>query len=307
VFDSRQLERWNIRESDLPDGSTVYFRQPTIWEQYRWQLAIVTAIVLLQTALISILLHERRRRRSAEVYSRQRMAELAHVNRLSTAGELTASIAHELNQPLSAILTNAETAGEILKSSSPDIPEVREIISDIIRDDRRAADVIRSMRTLLKKTPFELKRVDLNEVVEDAVRLFSSITAGRDFDINREIAPRTLPVLADPLQLQQIILNLAMNALDAMKDTAGDARIIDIRTKRSDNFAELSVSDHGTGIPEDKLKAVFEPFYTSKAEGMGMGLAIVRTIVEAHSGEISAENLGHGGACFRIRIPLDRG
>src|SRR5258705_5407618 len=162
-FDWRQMQRWGVSESKLPAGSTVYFREPTAWDRYSWQIALIAAIVLVQTGLISILLREHRRRQLAEVQSRQRMAELAHVNRFSTAGELTASIAHEINQPLGSILTNAETAQEILKSQSadiaalPDIVELKDIVNDILQDDQRASEVIRRMRSLLTKAPFELK------------------------------------------------------------------------------------------------------------------------------------------------------
>ena len=154
------MQRWGISESNLPPGSTVYFREPTVWERYSWQIALITAVVLVQAGLISVLLREHRRRQLAEVQSRQRMAELAHVNRFSTAGELTASIAHEINQPLGSILTNAETAQAILKSPSPDIAELeRDRCDDILQDDRRATEVIRRMRSLLKKAPFELKQL----------------------------------------------------------------------------------------------------------------------------------------------------
>ena len=163
IFDWRQMQRWGISESNLPPGSTVYFREPTAWERYSWQIAFISAIILIQAGLISILLQEHRRRQRAEVQARQRMAELAHVNRFSTAGELTASIAHEINQPLGSILTNAETADAILDSPNPDIAELKDIVKDILQDDRRASEVIRRMRSLLKKAPFELKNLDLND------------------------------------------------------------------------------------------------------------------------------------------------
>ena len=232
------------------------------------------------------------------------MAELAHVNRFATVGELTASISHEINQPLGAILTNTETAQAILSSPTPDLVELREILDDILRDDRRASEVIRSMRSLLKKAPFEPKQFDLNEVVHETVRFFAALAVGRNFEMDNVIAPDALPILGDRVQLQQVILNLVMNGIEAMKDTPSENRTISIRTARVDNFAELSVSDRGHGIPEDKLKQVFEPFFTSKAEGMGMGLSIARTIVGAHNGQIWARNRDHGGASFRIRLPL---
>jgi len=304
IFDWRQLQRWGISESNLPPGSTVYFREPPVWERYSWQITSVVAALLIQAGLILVLLSEHHRRRLAEMLSRQRMAELAHVNRFSTAGELTASIAHEINQPLGSILTNTETAQAILKSPKPDIGEVLEILDDILQDDRRATEVIRRMRALLKKAPFELKQFDLNEVVQETIRFLSALAVGRKFELVSVITSDALPILGDRIQLQQVILNLVMNGIDAMRDTPSEDRIISIRTSRVENFAQLSVSDCGSGIPEDKLKAVFEPFFTSKAEGMGMGLSIARTIIEAHHGLISARNRDHGGASFRIRLPL---
>jgi C4-dicarboxylate-specific signal transduction histidine kinase len=273
-------------------------------------MALIIAVILLQAGLIAALLREHRRRQLAEVQSRQRMAELAHVNRFSTAGELTASIAHEINQPLGAILTNAETAEAILKSQRSDIAELpviielKDIVNDILQDDRRATEVIRRMRSLLKKAPFELKHFDLNEVVQEAIRFLSALGVSRKFEMVNVITADALPILGDRVQLQQVILNLVMNGVDAMKDTPTENSIVSIRTSRVEDFAELSVSDRGPGIPEDKLKEVFEPFYTSKAEGMGMGLSIARTIIEAHNGSISAKNRDHGGATFRIKLPI---
>jgi signal transduction histidine kinase len=304
IYDWRQLQRWNISESRLPPGSEILFREPTAWERYSWQIGLITAVILLQAGLILALLREHSQRQLAEVQSRQRMAELAHVNRFSTAGELTASIAHEINQPLGTILTNTETAVAILKSPNPDISEVNEILEDILRDDRRAAEVIRRMCSLLKKAPFERKQFDLNEVVQETIRFVSALAIGRKFEMDNVITPDALPILGDRVQLQQVILNLVVSGIDAMKDTPKGNRITSIRTSRVENFAQLSVSDRGHGIPEGKLEAVFEPFFTSKAEGMGMGLSIARTIIEAHHGLIWAENRDHGGATFRIRLPL---
>jgi signal transduction histidine kinase len=304
IFNWKQMQRWSINESRLPPGSEVLFREPTAWQRYSWQIVLITAVILSQAGLISALLHERRRRQLAEVQSRLRMAELARVMRFSTAGELSASIAHEINQPLGAILSNAETAKEILKSPSPDVAELNAIVDDILHDDRRAGEVIRRMRSLLKKAPFELKNFDLNDVVHETIGVIFSPAGGRRVELTNLITPDALPILGDRVQLQQVILNLVVNGIDAMKDTPSENRIITIRTSRVEKFAELSVSDRGPGIPEDKLKEIFEPFFTSKAEGMGMGLSIARTIIEAHQGLIWAENRDHGGASFRIRLPL---
>jgi signal transduction histidine kinase len=304
IFDWRQLKRWHVSEHQLPLGSEIYFQEPTIWERYSWQIALITTVILLQAGLISVLLREHRRRQLAEVQSRQPMAELARVMRFSTAGELTASIAHEINQPLGSILTNAETADAILKSPTPDIAELKDIVKDILHDDRRATEVIRRMRSLLKKAPFELKNFDLNDLVRETLGVLSSFAVGRKVELTSSITSDALPILGDRIQLQQVILNLVVNGIDAMRDMPNENRIITIRTSRVENFAQLSVLDRGSGIPKDKLKEVFEPFFTSKAEGMGMGLSIARTIIEAHHGLISAKNRDHGGATFRIKLPL---
>src|SRR5258706_5470013 len=267
---------------------------------------MIPAVILAQAGLISALLREHRRRKFSEVQSRQRMEELAHVNRFSTAGELTASIAHEINQPLGSILTNAETADAILKSPTPDIAELKDIVNDILQDDRRATEVIRRMRSLLKKAPFELKSLDLSDVARETLEFLSALAVARKVELISLITQNALPILGDRIQLQQVILNLVVNGMDAMKDTPSENRTISIGTSLVENFARLSVSDRGPGIAEDKLKEVFEPFFTSKAEGMGMGLSITRTIIEAHHGLIRAKNRDHGGASFRIRLPLVR-
>jgi signal transduction histidine kinase len=160
------------------------------------------------------------------------------------------------------------------------------------------------MRSLLTKAPFELKTLDLNHLVRDTVELLTAVAVARKVELVSVTKSDVLPILGDPIQLQQVILNLVVNGIDAMKDTSTENRIIRIRTSRVDEFAELSVSDRGPGIPKDKLKEVFKPFFTSKAEGMGMGLSIARTIIEAHHGLIWAKNRDHGGASFRIKMPL---
>jgi len=304
IFDWRQMMRWGIDETRLPPGSEIYFREKTAWERYSWQLVLVGAVILVQTAFISILLNEHRRRRLAEVQARQRMAELAHINRFSTAGELTASISHEINQPLGTILTNAETARAILRSPHPDLNELNEIVDDILQDDRRASEVIRRMRSLLRKAPFEPKNIDFNDLVRETLRFLSGLAVARKVELGRLITPTALPIVGDRIQLQQVILNLVINAIDAMSGATGENRIVTLRTSRVENFAELSVSDHGPGIPLDKLKDVFEPFFTTKVEGMGMGLSIARTIVEAHNGQIFAVNEPGAGAVFRVRLPI---
>ncbi len=304
TYDWRQLRRWGISESRLPRGSEVDFREPSTWDTYRWQILSICAVILIQALLISRLLYEQRRRQVAEVQLRERAAELAHVNRFSMAGELTASIAHELNQPLGAILANAETLELMLKSPAPDMDEVRTIVSDIRHDDARASEVIRRLRSLLKKAPFELKNIDINDVVRETTDFVSAVVVARQIDLRTLVGLTPLPVKGDRIQLQQVLLNLIMNAMDAMAGLPNLERKLVISTARVDNFAEISVSDTGPGIPAALTKDIFEPFFTTKSHGMGMGLAIARTIVEAHNGQIRAQNNAGGGAAFYIRLPL---
>jgi signal transduction histidine kinase len=305
IFEWPALQRWKISEKGLPPQSRIYFRDPSVWEQYRGQIIAVCALVLIQGAMISGLLYERRRRHLAELQSRQRMAELAHINRYAMAGELTASIAHEINQPLGSILTNAETAQLMLKMPAPDLNELGEILGDIQRDDQRASDVIVRLRSLLKKTPFELSDFDLNALVGETIELLSGLGAAREVRLNSFMTTLPLPVKADRVQLQQVIVNLVINAMDAMSAMPLQDRSMNISTAREDTFAELSIKDSGPGIPQDNLKQIFEPFFTTKPEGMGMGLSIARTIVEAHGGQLSVENRAGGGAVFRVRLKLE--
>jgi C4-dicarboxylate-specific signal transduction histidine kinase len=176
------------------------------------------------------------------------------------------------------------------------------LVALIRRDQERASEVIRRLRSLLRKAPFELREIDLNEVGRETIAIVS--TVGRPVELRSSLATVPLPIRGDRIQLQQVILNLIMNAMDAMANLPSAERKLTVATWREDTFAELSVSDAGPGIAPDKIKEVFEPFFTTKENGMGMGLSISRTIVEAHNGQLLAENGTSGGATFRIRLPL---
>jgi signal transduction histidine kinase len=306
-YDWREMQRWGISESNLPPGSEVLFREPGLWDRYRWQIMLIASVILIQGALISRMLHEQRRRRGAEVEARQRMVELAHVNRYAAAGELTTSIAHELNQPLGAILTNAETAELMLRAASPNLPEIADILADIKRDDQRASEVIRRLRRVLRKTPFEIRDIDLNQTVREAMGFVGDLARGQRVVLNYVPAVTELHVKGDPVQLQQVVLNLIMNAIDVVSNADLRKREISVTTVHADACAEVRVADTGPGIAPGDLKTVFDPFFSTKPQGMGMGLTIARTIVEAHQGRISAENQPSGGALFTVRLPIARG
>jgi signal transduction histidine kinase/ABC-type uncharacterized transport system substrate-binding protein len=301
-YDWRQMQRWGISESDLPPGSSIYFKPRTAWETYRWQIVTICAAIALQGGLIALLLFERRRRHLAEMDSRQRVVELAHVNRFSTAGELSASIAHEINQPLGAILTNTETARLMLQSPSPDLGEMKEILADIWRDNRRASEVVRRLRSFVSKAPFQRQEFDLNDLVVESAEFLSAQARARE--ITMRIVPTRMPlrINGDPIQLQQVLSNVILNAMDAVLDMPHNQRTVTVTTTKDRRFAEICVADTGPGVAPESATKIFEPFFSTKDHGMGMGLSIARTIVNAHVGQIDVEN--RNGAVFRIRLPL---
>jgi signal transduction histidine kinase len=311
-YDVRELRRWNIRESDLPPGSIVRFREPTAWQRYRWQITSVGLLILVETALILTLLYERRRRRQAEmerqhaeIEAHHHVAQLAHVNRRATVGELSGAIAHELGQPLGAILRNTEAAELLVQSPSLDLSELKEILRDIKRDDERAGEVIRRLRRLLAKAPLEPQEIDLNEMLSEVFDFLSAQASARAVTLSTSLAPQLPRVSGDRIQLQQVILNLVMNSMDAIGSAQRGERSIIGRTRLVDaSSVEVSIEDSGPGIALDKLKQIFEPFFTTKASGMGMGLSIARTILESHGGQIWAQNLSSGGAVITFRLPL---
>jgi len=293
-----------LSPTELLAGSDIRFREPTFWEAYRWQSLMIAAIILVQAGFISLLLHERKKRTDAETEARSRLTELAHVGRQATAGELSSSIAHELNQPLGAILTNAETAELILKSPSPDLAELREILADIRRDNQRASEVINRMRSFLKRTPFEIKDLDLNDIMREVFEFLGVQASSRNVALYYDLSPEPLRIRGDAVQLQQVILNLIFNS--TMSAMPYGRAVIGRSELDGGSSAIISISDSGPGIPSKKLAEIFDPFFTSKKQGTGIGLSIARTIVLAHKGRIWAEDQSEGGTVFRLSIPLAR-
>ena len=243
------------------------------------------------------------RKRLEEEFLRQR-DELTHFARVTTMGELTASLAHDLNQPLGAILSNAEAAELLLAAKPPAIEEVRAILADIAKDGRRGAQVIRQMRALFRKGALDLQPQDLNDLIQDVAWLMDTDARTRDVTVTLDLDPALPPVRGDRIHLQQAVLNLMLNGMEAMTKLPPAERSLAVRTRPAGpQTVEVEVEDQGGGIPGDILARIFEPFYTTKPGGMGMGLSIVRSIVEAHGGRVWAGNSLEGGATFRFTVP----
>ena len=317
IFNWRELQKWNVNVSGLPPGSEVRFRPPNAWDLYQWQIISIVIFVFFLIAMIAWLLFEHRRRHIAEVESKDRLRQILLMDRTLIAGAMSASIAHELNQPLGAILANCEAAQILLQADRIDLNLLKEIHDDIERDDKRAADIIKHLRALLKdKSEVELKLFDLNDAVRSTISIIEPEAKKRGVNLTYNEEKAALPIYADDVHLQQVFINLTMNAMDAMDamDAMNSARIvssegrdIEIKTVLVGDFeVEVSVSDAGTGIPDDKLKRIFEPFFTTKSQGTGLGLSIVRTIIELYGGRIWAENRPSHGAIFRLVLPLTK-
>jgi PAS domain S-box-containing protein len=245
------------------------------------------------------------RRRSELEIARQRR-ELGHLARVNMLGELSGSIAHELNQPLTAILSNAQAAQNYLASDRANLEEVREILGDIVAEDKRASQIIRGLRSLLKQDTDDSSSEanEMNDVVLEVLKLMRSDFLNQGVTVHTELASALPAVLGARVQLQQVLINLLMNACDAMAYLPPADRQVRLATGIDvGGGVHISVTDQGPGIPPDKLEKIFEPFYTNKPSGMGLGLAVCRTIVTAHNGRIWASHGGEGGATFHLTLP----
>ena len=243
-------------------------------------------------------------RKLAEAEALQHREEVGHLSRVAVMGEMAASIAHELNQPLSGIISNASAGQRFIDRGDVDLRELRELLADIVADGRRAGDVIRGLQSMVKKGSPTRQRVNLNELVMNVVRMIGPNAAHHSCDVQTLLDPDLPPIEADPIQLQQVLINLVINAFDAMCNTSLSRRKVVIATERNgDGAVCMSVRDYGTGIPEEARERLFDHFFTTKAEGLGMGLGIVRSIVESHAGTVAAENVDGGGARFHLTLP----
>jgi signal transduction histidine kinase len=265
------------------------------------------ALLMQQLHLLGEVFANALSRRQGELETQRLRQELTHIGRVSAMGELSASLAHELNQPLTAILSNAQAAQNLLACDVVDLEALREILSDIVADDKRAAAVIRRLRGLLRKGDLEFVPLDVNEIVSEVGWLVKNDALTRNVSLRLDLACDLPGVLGDRVQLQQVVLNLVLNGLEALRPPWAGARTLVIRTARgSATTVTVAVQDSGIGIDERDPDRIFQPFYTTKAEGLGMGLAIARTIVDAHGGRLTAVNNEHGGATVHFTLPIGR-
>jgi two-component system, LuxR family, sensor kinase FixL len=277
--------------------------QPRYWETLWFRTGGVLLLLSLGGGFVWWLLRFRHARMEEKLALQQQRSELAHLGRVASLSELSGSLAHELNQPLAAILSNAQAARRFLDQSPPDLDEVREILTDIAAEDRRAGEVIRRMRRMLKKGETVMEPLPVNTLAEEVLDMIRSDLVARNVSAVTDFAPALPPVQGDRIQLQQVILNLLVNAGEAMTDTPAARRILRVVTAAEAGRVVLTVQDHGHGLAGGVEEKVFEPFYTTKSGGLGMGLALCRSIVTAHGGRLKAMNHPDGGALLRMELP----
>ena len=302
-IDWNALKRWGIPERNVPSSCTLLNRPVTLLQAYFWPVMVLVALVVLETTLIWALVMQSRRRHQAEAEAAMRRAEMAHVARLSMMGALTASIAHEINQPMGAILSNADAAEMMLDQGTLDVPKLREILSDIRSEDLRASEVIRGLRRMLSKRETRAVAVNANAEVADALHHLAYDAARREVRIEPEFDPELPTIMGDPVQMQQVVINLVMNAMDAVAEVPEAVREVRIETRARSEGAEIAVSDLGPGLAQEDAERLFHTAFTTKRDGMGLGLAIVRAIVEMHGGRVTFEPNRPHGAIFRVWLP----
>ena len=302
-LDWRQVKRWGIDPKQIPDDAVAHFREPSLWEAHRTELLFTVLLIVLQSILIAALLLERRRRRAAEHAVESQRLELAHASRLAIAGELTASIAHEINQPLGAILSNADAGELMLRGDGDRRAELRAILKDIRADDRRASEVIRRLRDLLDHHKYERALFQFNDVLRDLGAILGPEAKRRGVTLDIRPAATDATIRGDRIQIQQVLINLVLNAMDATSDLPEDRRRVVVSAHGDGGYVSVEVRDNGHGIPPEHLPRLFDSFFTTKVKGMGLGLSIARTLVGAHGGKISAENASGSGAVFRVELP----
>jgi len=302
IFDWRELQRWGIAESRLPAGSVVRYRSPSLWQEYRYTILGAIGALAIQALLIVGLLYQRRARQRAELDSRRNLALAADANRRQTMSALTNAIAHELGQPLSSMIHNAHALQKMIATDRATPETIGEILSDIRSEGIQATQIIDRHRTMLRSHQLDKKPIDLHEVISESLALVAHDMRARQIQPIVNLSSNPCIIRGDQVLLGQVLVNLVMNAMDAMAETPPVRRRLTIRTEVRAADVEVTVRDTGTGLPADINGKLFAPFVTTKTNGLGIGLTIARTIVHAHEGTIDARNNPEGGATFIVTL-----
>lgn len=304
LIDWRQVASRGIARDKIPADAEILNYQPTAWEQFRLPIILGLSVIAAQTVSIAaIIFQNRRNRRLEDTVSTQRL-ELAHMSRRSQVSQLSGTLAHELTQPLTSILANAEAGRKIARADDADLQEIGEIFDDIVADNKRAAEVIAQLRSMMRKGDVSVERIDLNDAVRSTVGLVNAEMVARRTQVSLNSSAEPLPVKANMVQLQQVILNLILNAADAMTELPPKQRKIEIATRLGENGTrQLTVSDAGPGIAPEQMAEVFKPFVSTKENGLGLGLAICRSLVEARGGKLVFDGKATRGARAVVTLP----
>jgi len=302
-LDWNGLRRWHIPSRNVPGNCAIVNRPVSPLEAYLWPLVGLLAIILLQSGLLWSLALQSARRRRAETELAARRAELTQVGRLSMVGALTASIAHEINQPMGAILSNAEAASMMLEQGTLDTAKLREILADIRDENLRASEVIRGLRKMAARTEWNPVALEVNTEVAEALRHVAFEAARRGVKLLPSFDAAVPGIQGDSVQLQQVVINLVVNAIEAVAGLLEEAREVRVETHGRRDGAEIVVSDRGPGIAPEVAERLFDAMFTTKNDGMGFGLSIARAIVEMHRGKITFEPNVPRGAVFRVHLP----
>jgi signal transduction histidine kinase len=301
MFDWRQLQRWNISESALPAGSEIRFRPPSMWEQYHERILLFCAALFIQAALIGWLMYEISRRHVAEVRSRSSIAELTYMNRRAAAGELSASLTHEVNQPLAGIAARASAALRWIRAEKPNLEKAGAALEGIVAASHRASDIVTSVRAMFKKDAPAKLPTDINNVVVTVLSIVRIELRKHGVELQTRLNEHLPPVLGDKVQLQQVVLNLVMNGIEAMHSVR--LRVLKVQTDQTKSgTVHVLIEDTGTGIDPCNLDRIFKPLFTTKATGMGMGLSICHSIIGSHGGRIWASQAVNGGSIFQFEL-----
>ena len=302
IFDWRELRHWNIAESRLPAGSVLRYQSPGLWDEHKPTIVTAVAALIVQSLLIVGLLYHRRARQRAEIESRRHLSLAADASRRETMSALTSSIGHELSQPLNAMMHNTQALRMMMTAGRATPETIGEILGDIEHQSIHATQVIDRHRKMLRSRQMDKKPIDIHAVIAETLALVAHDMQGRRIPSTVNVPPQPCIVSGDPVLLQQVLVNLVMNAMDAMSDTPQGRRRLTITSDVRDEDVDVSVRDTGSGLPAHVNGTLFTPFVTTKSNGLGIGLTIVRTIVEAHDGVIAVHDNADGGATFTVTL-----